>query len=395
MKFLLLFCLLNSTYLFAYRNTTNCESEFSKKQWRTLQSAKTLMVELGIKTQRQFYEWSRSDQRPQDFPANPFRTYKTEWRGWREFLGTENISKKVFRNYESAKALMKDLGIKTRNQFREWSRSDQRPQDFPSNLSIAYKTEWRSWGEFLGTGNVNKKVFRGYASAKALMTELGIKTRDQFREWSRSDQKPFDFPSNPTRAYKTEWRSWGEFLGTGNVNKKVFRSYASAKALMAELGIKTRDQFRKWSRSGKRPSDFPSNPTRTYKEKWVSWEKFLGREKPKKWMSYRKGQRHVKMIEIRTVKELLEWLKSSERPEDFPPDPHIVWSKSWKTAQDFLTIRWMPFKKARSYVQQGGVTNKREYYEFRKSENLINELPPNPATVYAPYWKSWDDFFWG
>ena len=331
MKLILLFFFLNSAHISAYQSTTKCGAEFSDKQWRTFQSAKALMEELSIKTQNQFKEWSKSGKRPKDFPSNPMKIYKIEWVGW---------------------------------------------------------------GEFLGTGNVAKKSFRSYESAKALIKKLGITTRAQFDNWSQSDQRPEDFPSNPNRAYKTEWVSWGKFLGTGNVAKKNFRSYENAKTLMKELGITTRDQFKEWSRSGKRPDDFPSNPDRVYKTQWKDWGEFLDQQKPKKWMSYRKGQRYVQNMGIRTVKEFLEWIKSNDRPEDFPPNPHIVWSKSWKNTQDFLTIQWVSFKKARTYILLGGVTNKNEYYELRELEDLMDELPPNPATVYAPYWKGWDHFLW-
>ena len=84
------------------------------------------------------------------------------------------------------------------------------------------------------------------------MKELDIKTQSQFKEWSRSEQRPDDFPSNPSSVYKEKWVNWGEFLGTGNVQRKIFRSYESAKALMKELGIKTYNQFKKWSRSEKK-----------------------------------------------------------------------------------------------------------------------------------------------
>ena len=147
MKIFLLFCLLNSAYLYAYQTTTKCKAEFSTKQWRTFQNAKALMKELGIKTQNQFKEWSRS-KRPQDFPSNPAKVYKTEWVSWGEFLGTGNVGKKVFRSYESAKALMKELGIKTKDQFHKWSKSGQRPQDFPSNPNRAYKTKNGIGGSF-------------------------------------------------------------------------------------------------------------------------------------------------------------------------------------------------------------------------------------------------------
>ena len=54
----------------------------------------------------------------------------------------------------------------------------------------------------------------------------------------------------------------------------------------------------------------------------------------------------------------------------------------------------MSFEEARAYVQQKGVASREEYFELRKSEDLMNGLPPNPAVVYASYWKGWDDFLW-
>ena len=409
-----------------------------RKIFRSYESAQALMKKLGIHTYRQFQEWKRSSQRPEDFPSNPRNTYKSEWESWGEFLGTENVHKRNFRSYEAAQALMKELDIHTYEQFQEWSRSGQRPEDFPSDPPRTYKSKWKSWGAFF-----NKKGFRSYEAAQALMKELGIRTQKQFQEWSRSGERPLDFPSNPHNAYKSEWNGWDEFFskkswrsyGAAQVlmqelgirtqkqfqewsrsgerpknipshpdrvykskwkgwneffSKKGWRSYESARILMEQLGIQTVRQFREWSRSKKRPEDFPSNPPNTYKSEWNGWGEFLG----PKWMNYSKGQKYVRQMGIGTVKEFLEWLKSSEKPDDFPSNPHIVWNDLWKNTQDFLQIQWVSFEAARAYVQLGEVTSKNEYYKFRESEDLINELPPNPAVVYALYWNGWDDFLW-
>ena len=48
---------------------------------------------------------------------------------------------------------------------------------------------------------------------------------------------------------------------------------------MKELDIKTYNQFQEWSRSEQRPDDFPSDPATVYKEKWVNWKEFLGHRK--------------------------------------------------------------------------------------------------------------------
>ncbi|MDE0092186.1 MAG: hypothetical protein OXN83_02740 [Oligoflexia bacterium] len=60
-----------------------------------------------------------------------------------------------------------------------------------------------------------RKAFMGYKEARQIVRELGISTVIQLREWVQSDNKPSHFPSHPERAYKSEWRGFGEFLGTG------------------------------------------------------------------------------------------------------------------------------------------------------------------------------------
>ena len=49
--------------------------------------------------------------------------------------------------------------------------------------------------------------------------------------------------------------------------------------IVKEQGIKTKPQWEAFCKSGKRPSDVPSNPSRFYKEEWKGWKDFLGTAK--------------------------------------------------------------------------------------------------------------------
>ena len=367
-----------------------------KKNFRSYRSARDLVRSLGITTNKQFREWSSSDERPGDFPSRPQVVYKNQWENWGNFFGTGNTHKKNFRSYRSARDLVRSLGITTRRQFIEWSSSGERPGDFPSKPQVVYKNQWENWGNFLGTGNTRKKNFRSYESARDLVRSLGITTQRQFMEWSSSGERPEDFPYNLQIAYKNQWENWGNFLGTGgNTHKKNFRSYRSARDLVRSLGITTQRQFIEWSSSGERPKNFPSNPPAVYKNDWESWGDFFGNEKIKKWMSYRKAKKYVRENGVKTISELIQWLKSNKRPEDFPPNPDVVYGKLWKSAGDFLGIQWMPFEEARLYVQFLSIDSREEYFEVRRSEGIENELPPNPKKVYESSWNGWDDFLFG
>ena len=50
------------------------------------------MCTLGFKGQRDWREYTKSNRRPEGIPANPARTYRKEWKGWGDWLGTGNIS---------------------------------------------------------------------------------------------------------------------------------------------------------------------------------------------------------------------------------------------------------------------------------------------------------------
>ena len=252
---------------------TEKNREDKKKDYMSYGSAQQIMKEHGITSQRQFQEWSKSDKRPANFPSKPEKIYKTKWQSWGEFLGTgqKRWQKMDFMSYESAKGIVREQGITTVKQFQEWSKAGLRPANLPSKPEEIYKTKWQSWGEFLGTEKIHKRQKRdymSYGSAQQIMREHKIKTERQFREWSRS-KRPQNFPSNPWVVYKSEWKSWNEFLGTEKGQKRDYMSYESAQQIMKEHGITSYRQFYEWSKAGLRPANLPSRPEEIYKTKWL------------------------------------------------------------------------------------------------------------------------------
>ena len=74
-------------------------------------------------------------------------------------------------------------------------------------------------GDFLGTGTVapQNMVFLEFEEAKKFIQSIGIKSGTEFRKWSKSGQRPPNFPSTPGNVYKGKgWKGMGDFLGTGN-----------------------------------------------------------------------------------------------------------------------------------------------------------------------------------
>ncbi len=124
--------------------------------------------------------------------------------------------RRPWRAFTEARAFVRALGLKNQADWQEYSRSERRPGDIPSNPNTIYAAEWHSWGDWLGTGTIALKhrTYRPFPEARAFVRALGLKNQADWRDFSRSDRKPDDIPSNPYRTYKAEWHGWGDWLGT-------------------------------------------------------------------------------------------------------------------------------------------------------------------------------------
>ena len=241
---------------------------------------KLLFNQLKITSSIEFNQWSKSRLRPHNFPANPNKIYKEEWKGWGDFLGTGNIknAKKEWMPFLEAKAFIQSIEITSSTEFNQWRKSGLRPHNFPSNPERVYKKEWISWKDFLGIN------WMPFVEAKAFIQSIEITSSIEFNQWSKSRLRPHNFPANPNKIYKEEWKGWGDFLGTGNIKnaKKEWMSFQEAKAFIQTQGITSAAEFSEWSKSESRPHNFPSSPNKTYKENWKDWYDFLGTTKAQK-----------------------------------------------------------------------------------------------------------------
>ena len=189
-----------------------------------------------------------------------------------------------WRDFEEARALARSLGLGSRKDWVEWCMSRERPQDIPLDPGLVYGGEggpWQGWPDFLGyelQGRRSRtKGFRSFEEARDFVWRLGLKSRKEWHEWSKSGERPRDIPPRPDKAYEEEgWLNFPDFLG---YNKSVeWRSFEEARDYARTLGLKSSREWREWSsKSGERPPDIPSHPEEVYKGKgWKDWSDFLG-----------------------------------------------------------------------------------------------------------------------
>ena len=69
-------------------------------------------------------------------------------------------------------------------------------------------------------GKAAKEPFLGYEEGAAFARQLNLKVVKDWETWSKSGARPANIPSNPSKAYKDRgWQGWGHFLGTGKPAK--------------------------------------------------------------------------------------------------------------------------------------------------------------------------------
>ncbi len=314
-----------------------------KKEFRSFKDARTFVHQLNLKNTQEWRNYCKSDNKPENVPSIPMRTYKKDWKSMGDWLGTGYVANKN-RNYQSFQNARKFVQSLQLNYFKDWKiycKSGNKPDDIPSNVQNVYNKEWTSWGDFLGTGYVYKKDFRNFDSARKFVRKLKFKNRDDWKKFMKSSTFPSDIPRDPTKSYK-EWTSWGDFLGTGtiqNQNKK-YRSFEDARRFVQSLGLKNTQDWRKYGNSGNKPNDIPWGPYLVYKKEWTSMGDWLGtgivanQIRSKNYLSFTDAKIEARKLAIKyNLKTLGDWEKAVREgkiPKNIPLNPRRAYAKKRK-----------------------------------------------------------------
>ncbi|MFM7023554.1 MAG: hypothetical protein ACKOXB_11320 [Flavobacteriales bacterium] len=232
---------------------------------------------------------------PNEIPKAPDIVYsKTgEWKGWRDFLGKEDMVVKW--SYDKAKAYVRTLGLTSMYEWFDYYRAnkhkDPNLKNIPLSARARYmkKGEWQSWLDFLGAAQRNPERFLSYDEAKKKVHKLGIKnTAEWFERVKGKDSDLYELlltiPKDPKRIYGEEFKGWRDWFGKAYHNKKekTWMSYKKASAFAFSTGVRNASEWFEYVRgkqSGRPPLPalVPRSPHHVYAEEWVDWAHFLQR----------------------------------------------------------------------------------------------------------------------
>jgi len=382
----------------------------NKRTYRTFEEARAYIRTLKLKGKEDFIMWAKNSDRPNDIPASPVRIYKEKWVTWGDWVGSGKVSTqgRKYLNFEEARSFVRSLKLKGKDEYVVWAKSSDRPVDIPSAPARIYKTEWVSFGDWVGTGNVatHQRVFRSFEEARAYVRTLKLKGKEDFMAWTKTNDRPSDIPVSPRVTFKEEWISWGDWLGNGAVANKNrnFRSFEEARTYIRRVKLKGKDEYVVWAKSSDRPVDIPSNPNLTYENDWLNWGDWVGSGKVstqgRKYLNFEEARSFVRSLKLKGKDEYTAWTKTKARKADLPVNPNRVYEKEWVNWGDWLGTGniatydriYKTFEDARNYIRLLKLKNKEEYVSWTKTNDRPDDIPSNPSTVYEKEWISWGDW---
>jgi hypothetical protein len=344
--------------------------------WRPFEAARTFVRGLGLESVRAWQAWARTAERPADIPTNPERTYRTAWRDWGDWLGTGRVQQRTWRSFTEGRALVRALGLRDKRQWDAWSRSAACPADIPSAPHLVYEEDgWQGLADWLGS---TARDDVPEASSTSGQVSRGGYTRGGTVEWDAF----FGIHRKPPRD-------------------RVWRPFEDARAYVHTLGLRSFTAWRAWSRTPARPHDIPSSPNVTYRRRgWQTWGDWLGTgtvAHPQPSRPFAEARALARSLGLPTYAAWVAWAHTAARPRGIPADPARAYrEEGWSGWDDWLDrapASWRRFAEARTVVQTMGLRNQHEWYAWVKTAEHPADIPHYPQDVYKDQgWVSWGDW---
>jgi hypothetical protein len=386
------------------------------REYKSFEEARDFVHKLKLKSGEEWKDYCKSGHKPDDIPAAPNRTYKQDgWKGMGDWIGTGSIASSLreYRTFKEARDFVHKLKFKNREEWMEYCKSGQKPEDIPSNPDKTYKQDgWKGMGDWIGSGSIANflREYRPFEEAKDFVHKLKLKTQKEWFRYCKNGHNPDDIPTNPNKIYMQDgWKSWGDWIGSGTVAARFrkYKSFEEAKDIVHKLKLKGQKEWKEYCKSGQKPDDIPANPNRTYKQDgWKDWGYWIGSGTVapllREYKSFEEAREFVHELKLKGVKEWREYCKSGLKPDDIPANPDNIYKQDgWKGFGDWIGSgsvanflkEFKSFEIARDFVHKLMFKNQKEWRDYCKSGQKPEDIPSNPDKTYKQYgWKGMGDW---
>ncbi|MDC0167614.1 DEAD/DEAH box helicase family protein [Candidatus Pelagibacter sp.] len=308
-------------------------------------------------------------------------------------------------NYKTFNDAKKWVQKQKINSVHEWNLIKDKsnfPIDIPKAPQFIYVDEWKSWGDFFGTGYI-ATFYRKYLSYEETRNFLKenypeIKTEAQWYNFTKSKK----FPKNIRVAIRNdpEWKGMNHFL---NVIKPKYYDYQDAVIRLSKLKIKSQNEYINYCKNKKISSYFPRTPQSIYKKNWNSWGDYLSTGNTATQTLQRNFynisfENLQKIAKKNSIINMQQWFQLSKERKDIPRNPknYSIYKKKWKGWVHFLgknALRqrnYVSYDKFLDFLKKNNINTVKEWWNFRKKNKVPDIYPSFPNKIYN---KSWKDIY--
>lgn len=316
------------------------------------ENAKTFVKSLGLKTRFEWKLFCKSGKKPHNVPEYPTFIYSANWKGWSDWLGSNN-SKIKFNSFVEARRYARAVNLNSKKEWIDFCSSGNKIVEVPVAPETVYKKEWNGWADWLGTGIIAnmKRKFLPFEEGREFAQSLHLKSSSEWEDYRLENRLPKDIPTHPERTYSNEWEGWGDWLGTKTLREVKFRPFAQAREFVHHLGLRNLEQFARFCKTKERPRDIPTQPSRAYPSEWKGWGDWLGTDTIATWkrlyLQFDKAREFVRSLNLQRAEDWCDYVKSGKKPDNIPAAPWNTYKKDWLGIFDWLGYEgkyWSPGK---------------------------------------------------
>jgi len=161
------------------------------------EKAREYVRKLGLKGQKEWFAYAKSNERPPNIPSSPYNVYD-EWNGFADWLGTKRIRPTSFLPFEQVREYARSLKLDGIKEWNDFVLTDKKPIGIPAQPDQYFEKtkEWTNWYDFLGMarsnsgkGAVSRRIqsrFQELEHAGNSLEEIMKKLSEEFPELPES-----------------------------------------------------------------------------------------------------------------------------------------------------------------------------------------------------------------
>jgi putative DNA-invertase from lambdoid prophage Rac len=227
---------------------------------------------LHFTSQQEWRGWCRAGKRPRWIPYDPKQAYPSEYKGGPDWLGYPpwNFRGRMM-SFQDARDRVRSLELTSAKEYFAWSKTPARDRTIAANPPRTYAAEWAGWQDYLGYPS---RKLLPFLKARATVRTIGLRSRKEWNAWARSGLRPPNIPAHPDHSYAIYWRGMADWLGYQRV---IMLPFLRARAFVRRLELRSCSAWQAWAKTPERPRNVPSDPSKAYRSSWLGWRDWLGK----------------------------------------------------------------------------------------------------------------------